>query len=543
MEKQNGRSYKANKKNAGVQRLCLIAAVALLLLIPTIESTNAQAGSVQNGLSYASWSAWGYSQPDADLALEQLAETGANWISLIVTGYQNNVSATTISITTDATPIDTALIHAITKAHALGLHVMLKPHVDFSNDPNHWRGEIGNLFTNEAEWNAWFNTYQNFIVHYAELAQAYNIEQFCVGTELIGTTHRTDNWRAIIASVRTHYDGPITYAANHSGEETQITWWDAVDYIGIDAYYPLTDENDPSLEALKAGWQPYISLLAELSANWDRPILFTEIGYASQDGANRHPARQNADGILDLQEQADAYQAVFESVYDQPWFSGVFWWVWYTDPFAGGSCDPSHTPREKPAEDVLRTWYGGAARPLPTPTPLPDYSRTMDIYNDTLSPGWEDWSWNAISNLWATEQIYSGTNAISAGLYAWGALSLHTDEPINPNTYHWLEFYIRGSTPGTQNLWAFFNNTTGDALRKRPIDDCRYMENGTIEADVWKHVRIPLSDLNTWEYRLQQLSFQDRSGQAPTIFWVDEIRLVAAEPLQAIYLPLVIKLQ
>ncbi len=513
-------------------------AVTLLLLVVAIQiqrmETLAQP-AMQKGIAYVTWWSGNYSHPDADLALANLAATGANWISLLVTGYQDTIASTDI-FTTTATPTDADLIHALTQAHSLGLKVMLKPHVDLLNDPSHWRGQIGQEFTTEAQWAAWFASYRNFIEHYADLAQTYGADQFSVGCELIATAHRATDWRTVVAGVRARYSGPLTYAANHSGEETSITWWDDVDYIGVDAYYPLTDKNDPTLEELKAAWGPHTTTLANLASTWGKSIIFTEIGYRSQDGANRHPGEWQSVGTVDLQEQADAYQAAFESVYSQPWFAGMFWWAWSADPFEGEPCNDNYTPHDKPAEDILRAWYGAPPRPAPTSTPQPDYSRTMEIYTDGLSPGWEDWSWGATPNLAATDQVYSGTQAISVTLETWGGLSFW-HPAFDSDPYHWLEFWVRGSSSGEQP-WVFFNSE--DELRARPVGDCRYVEGGTIEAGIWKRVRIPLSDLNAAGRPLTRVSIQDRSGQASTAFWVDEIRLVGARPW-SVCLPTVLR--
>lgn len=91
----------------------------------------------------------------------------------------------------------------ISKAHSLGLKVMLKPHVDLNNDPgpNHWWGNIGEGFT-EDDWAAWFASYRDFITHYATLAQDNGVEQFCAGTELVGTSGRETDWRQVITNVR-----------------------------------------------------------------------------------------------------------------------------------------------------------------------------------------------------------------------------------------------------------------------------------------------------------------------------------------------------
>src|SRR5512136_795658 len=77
----------------------------------------------QKGISYATWTRGLYSSPDSDLSLVHLAETGANWISLIVTCYQNNLSSTQI-LAAESMSTDADLIHVIKQAHALGLKVM-----------------------------------------------------------------------------------------------------------------------------------------------------------------------------------------------------------------------------------------------------------------------------------------------------------------------------------------------------------------------------------------------------------------------------------
>jgi hypothetical protein len=521
------------------RRFWMFAVIStVLLLVLAVQRLNTRAeSSMQKGISYVAYESNAYLQPDADLSLEGIASTGANWIAVSVIGYQDTISSTAI-FTTTATATDADLIHVIAQAHSLGLRVMLKPHVGILGGPNRWAGQIGQEFTTEAEWSAWFASYRSFVEHYADLSEIYGADQLSVGCELVSTTHRAGDWRALIAGVRARYGGPIAYAANHSGEETSITWWDAVDYIGVDAFYPLTDKNDPTLDELKAAWAPHVSALADLSATWDRPILFTEIGYRSLDGTNQYPWNWQGEGTIDFQEQADAYQAAFESVWDQPWFAGMYWWEWGTDPFQGGPCDDGYTPHDKLAEDVLRAWYGGPPRPIPTPV-APDYTQTMHIYTDMLGTGWEDWSWGATRNLAATDQVYSGTHAISVTLGAWGALSFW-HPAFDSAPYYWLEFYVRGFPPGEQHLWALFYEEDGTELRRRPVDDCRYMEGGTIEAGTWKRARIPLSHLNAADRTLVRVSIQDRSGQAPTGVWVDEIRLVGAVTWRR-YLPMMLR--
>jgi len=334
----------------------IIAAVTVFIVTLAICSVSGSSFVEQRGISYAAWWSGIYSTPEADLSLAKLAATGANWISLIVTGYQETIHSTSINYTSEATPTDKELIHVIDKAHELGLKVMLKPHVDLSNDPEHWRGEIGQDFT-EEDWIAWFTSYRSFIEHYATLSASYGADQFCVGAELVSTAHREHDWRTVIALVRSTYVGPITYAANHGGEETSITWWDAVDYLGVDAYYSLSETKEPTLSDLLKAWEPYLNTLTNLAATWEKPILFTEIGYRSVDGTTMKPWDWQSEGEVDLREQAIAYLAAFFNTYKSPWLSGIFWWTWSTDPREGGFRDDGYTPHRKPAEKILRFWY------------------------------------------------------------------------------------------------------------------------------------------------------------------------------------------
>jgi hypothetical protein len=64
------------------------------------------------------------------------------------------------------------------------------------------------------------------------------------------------------------------------------------------------------------------------------------------------------DAPVNLQVQADAYAAFFETVWRQPWFGGVYWWKWFSDPDDGGTENNDYTPRRKPAELVLQQYFG-----------------------------------------------------------------------------------------------------------------------------------------------------------------------------------------
>ncbi len=334
---------------------------------------------VARGIQYTSWWNGEYSSGESDLTLAQkIVPLGANWLAPIVTGYSQTTTSTVIDRTSQRTPTDADLTHLIATTHAQGIKVMLKPHVDL-DDPNHWRGEIS--MNSELDWSLWFTNYTAFITHYAALAQATHTEMFSLGTELQGTSGRAAQWRQVVTAVRAVYTiGTITYAANH-GEEVSVTWWDALDSIGVDAYYPLTTIVNPTVPQLKAAWVPTVALLATLSTTYQKPVIFTEVGYQSQAGANITPWNVTSN-VLDLQEQANCYTALLEVFRDISWWHGVFWWSATPYRDQGGITDMDFTPINKPAGDVLRNYYSGVGTggvvgtPLPAPGRHPDATRT-----------------------------------------------------------------------------------------------------------------------------------------------------------------------
>jgi len=351
-------------KTTKARKVALVAAAAasatLLLLSASCASKSPSGGqrTFQKGVAYTGYGATSYDGVRPLLSLEHLAETKATWISLLATAYQDTIHTTAITFTGSGTPTDASLERVIQKAHALGLKVMLKPHVDLANDPQHYRGEIGPAFT-AADWTAWFASYRPFILHYAALAARTGCEMFSVGCELGTTAVHADEWRRILSEVRAVYSGPLTYADNQvESDPNAVTWWDAVDYIGQDAYPTLTQVVHPTVDNLAAGWGPFRQKLQALSQKWGKPLILTEIGARSVLGGAQNPWDWQRQGPVDLSVQENFYEAALRACSGQSWLAGMYWWQWGPDPDEGGTADTGYTPHGKPAEPVLRTWYG-----------------------------------------------------------------------------------------------------------------------------------------------------------------------------------------
>jgi hypothetical protein len=317
------------------------------------------AGGKHRGISYAHGlrrpENRGYGSEASAASLGVLEELGVDWISITPFGFQSTPQDTTIRWgPARFSETDDRLVAVTSQARAAGMRVMLKPHI-WLRSPN-WVGLIEH--TDEAAWNAWFVAYREFILHYARLATRAGIDALCIGNELERTTGREREWRELIAAIRETYAGPITYGAGV--DLYDVPFWDALDFIGASAYFPLADSRSPERAALVLAWQPHIVRMRALSARWRKPIVFTELGYRSADYSAWKQWEITRQAPVNLEAQANAYAAFFEAVWPQPWFGGVYWWKWFSFLEDGGPDNNDYTPRGKPAEIVLGRHYAAA---------------------------------------------------------------------------------------------------------------------------------------------------------------------------------------
>lgn len=311
-----------------------------------------------DGITHVSWWHDEYGYAAASDSRRALAATGAGWAGLLATWYMDTKSSSLIAPNRDSSNDDEVVRKAIDELHALGLKVMLKPHVDVRDGT--WRGQIA-----PADPGAWFASYAEFMDHYVAIAVEKRVEMICVGTELatMSGSRYAAQWASQISRIRGRYTGLLTYAANGvdaADEFTSVSFWPQVDLIGADVYTPLTDKTNPTRAELVAGWRKnrngadMVAAFRNAQQAYDKPLIFTEIGYRSGDGANRAPWDWGLSLTVDPAEQADCYAAAFQVWTAETWMKGMFWWAWDVNPPGAG--DTGYNPRGKPAEDVLRQW-------------------------------------------------------------------------------------------------------------------------------------------------------------------------------------------
>ncbi len=297
------------------------------------------------------------------LDLGSLEDKGFNWVTFVPYGSQRDSKSAEIrqrrGDSSEMKRRNEYWIQSIVDARKAGFKVFLKPHIwMFSPEPGKWRSDI--YPENDENWTLWSKSYRDFILRYAEIAEKAEAEMYCVGTELTMLSKKKPKfWREVISDVKKIYSGKITYAANWYEEYENITFWDDLDYIGIQAYFPLVNQDYPSVEQISKGWEKYLDDIVKVSKKYNKQVLFTELGYkSSPDGATKPwewvDYSTEDELIVSEETQANSYQAFFDMVWEKEWFIGMHLWQWRTDNRGRrGKVEVDFTPRGKLAEEVI----------------------------------------------------------------------------------------------------------------------------------------------------------------------------------------------
>lgn len=243
---------------------------------------------------------------------------------------------------------------SIEMAKSKDIQCMIKPHLWVRNGS--YTGDF-DLKTNE-EWKQWENGYYDYILTFARLAEYSEAPLFCIGTEMKNFVNKRPTfWKNLIQDVRKVYHGKLTYAGNWDSYKT-FPHWELLDYIGVDAYYPLSDNKVPTVHELTEGWKPWKKELQKISEKYNKTILFTEYGYCSVEYCAKQPWGENRDLAINYQAQKNAYTALFDSFWEESWFAGGFLWKWHVgNHFDEDRLQHRFTPQGKEALEVLRVRY------------------------------------------------------------------------------------------------------------------------------------------------------------------------------------------
>jgi len=269
-------------------------------------------------------------------------------------------------------------------------------------------------------------------------SQECGVDVFLVGSELVSTERQENRWRELIGKIRRQSTSIIdrqfrehlkkqnpdwkpeqfhtelgidnigTFAASALGAESMkanlavlyesfaaerrmmlsysANWdhytvpkfWDDLDIVGMTTYYNLnrSRRSDPSVADLVEAWEPVREEIARWRQTVNRPIFFTEVGWASQDGCSIEPWNYYRSKQMDLVEQQRCMQSFLQTFAGEPWVGGILIWKWRDHPGMTGTLDENdysrlnYTPFGKPVMKDLQAFFAAANDGIQT-TPQP----------------------------------------------------------------------------------------------------------------------------------------------------------------------------
>ena len=351
-----------------------------------------RANSFVTGVEYQSTYRpnWSYYAPQAFANTQAL---GANFAVLTPSWTYTNISPLRFTTIPGQDPlwIDSAIM--ISQARSLGLNVALFPTPNFPASADASTTLSTNFWLaapRDAEWwQTWFTRYRAFAVNYADLATQTGSQILILGGDWVtpalpdgtlpdGNPSNTPadvetQWKAIIADVRSHFKGQVFWAMPYtpSSIKTPLNLLQDVDGIYLLWSAPLsTSQSATKLDFANEAGRLLDNEVAPLASLLNKPLILA-IAYPSASGAASGCiangtggcfdlsvlSRPNADissVSLDLQSQADVYEAMLTALNARSWISGFISRGYYIPAALQGKSTSIHS---KPAADILWYWY------------------------------------------------------------------------------------------------------------------------------------------------------------------------------------------
>ncbi len=290
---------------------------------------------------FATDPAWDYGP-----LVEEIRARGATDVLVVVNGYQSNRFASDVALRAGRSPTHATIARTLRQVRDAGMEATLMPVVRLdARAPHEWRGVILPADGHEA----WFASYRQFVMPLARIAEQHGAARFIVGSELGSLEPHESSWRRLIAELRDVFSGTLTYSVNWDHAHA-VGFWDALDEVGMTAYFPLAIDGSASTSALARAWQTPRAKIDVLSRRIGKPVVITEIGYPSRSQAADRPWDDATDERVDLELQRRLYRGFCDAFAETSSIGGFYVWNWFG---FGGPRDAGFTPRGKPAATEL----------------------------------------------------------------------------------------------------------------------------------------------------------------------------------------------
>lgn len=248
----------------------------------------------------------------------QISKCKVNAITFSFAAQQEHCYSTEIDWKGNHMPTDEALSNLIEYSKEKGLKTIVKPMLNVMD--GYWRAYIRFFDEDvpcEPKWKDWFNSYNDYLIHYAQFCETNNVDMLIIGCELVGTDHRQQEWRTLVKYIRDVYNGLLTYNCDKY-QEHNVKWWDVLDYISSSGYYPVgTISNE-------------IDRIEKVVLKYNLPFIFTEAGCPSVKGSSKIPNDWNliVGGEVCDDDQCNYFKELFDESLKRNFIRGFCLWDW-----------------------------------------------------------------------------------------------------------------------------------------------------------------------------------------------------------------------
>ena len=305
-------------------------------------------------LAMANHSTGSYLSRRSAATLDRLKSDGVDAVSLVPYAFQRSATSPEIRFPgrDPRGESEEAILRGAEDARRRGMAILVKPQIWL------WRGFTGDIaMESEADWEAWFRGYREYVVRFAVVAEASGADLFDVGVELCATEAREKQWRELIAAVRSVTGAPLVYSCNWGKGVAAVGFWDALDAIGVDFYDPLSASANPTDADLAAGARRAMEPLSAAAVRTGKPVYLTEVGFPSVAGAWLSPHDESSARPFSAEDPARCARAVFAALEGARWCRGLFWWKAFSDGHEADTGAKTFNVVGRPIERAIREGF------------------------------------------------------------------------------------------------------------------------------------------------------------------------------------------
>lgn len=288
-----------------------------------------------------------FEENDFEESIIRLKSLGINTVFLTPSYFTPNAKSDSIYFDSTLTIPDTQLCQAISIAKNYGLDVVLKPHLNCSNEEHRFT-------INPLNYTRWLINYKCFVKHYISISEKYRLKSFVIATELDSVVEKNE-FIAFCDSVRFFSGLQIIYSSSFN-HFISTKLWQHVDIMGINAYFNLDNSIPPLQSNLHESWNYWLNLLTEYSNLKNKPVIITEVGYMSREYSANNPGDFSKNISSDMNVQKDCYEALLSQACKFDRIKGIIFWQWELGK-KGGVENSDYTPRDKPAENTIKKYW------------------------------------------------------------------------------------------------------------------------------------------------------------------------------------------